>query len=135
MKSQTFSNGILELDDREKWSLSKWTKFISITFFTEAVVLFFISFLLFLEKRTQGVDSFMVSGAFDGTTQLTFFIVINIAAAMFAVPGYYLYRYNNDHAETNDPEGHLRLYFKSLAITSVPLFFLLIAGILNFVYN
>ena len=77
----------------------------------------------------------MISGSFTGTIQLTFFVIINIAAAMYAVSGYYLYRYNNDHAEPVDPEGHLRLFFKTLTITSLPLFCLMFAGILFYVYS
>ena len=135
MKAHSLGSGYLEQQAHEKWPVSKWIKFVYVLYFFQAVLLFFSSFLIFLVKRTQGIDPMMISGSFTGTIQLTFFVIINIAAAMYAVSGYYLYRYYNDHAEPVDPDGHLRLFFKTLTITSLPLFCLMFAGILFYVYS
>lgn len=135
MSTHSINFGTLDNSAHEKWPVSKWIKFVFILNFFQAMVLFFSSFLIFLVKRTQGVDPMMISGSFTGTTQITFFVIINIAAAMYAVSGYYLYRYNIDHIEPDDPSEHLRLYFKTLAITSLPFFCLLIAGILFYLFN
>ena len=135
MSTHSINFGSLDRSEHERWPVSKWIKFDFVLYFFQAVLLFFSSFLIFLVKRTQGVDPMMISGSFTGTTQLTFFVIINIAAAMYAVLGYYLYRYNNDHAEPEDPAEHLRLYFKTLAITSLPLFCLMTSGILFYLFN
>ncbi len=135
MSTHSINIGSLDRSAHEKWPVSKWIRLLFIEHFFQAIVLFFSSFLIFLVKRTQGVDPMMISGSFTGTTQLTFFVLINIAAAMYAVSGYYLYRYNNDHAEPEDPAEHLRLYFKTLTITSLPLFCLMFTGILFYVFR
>jgi len=134
MSTHSVNFGTLDRSAHEKWHLSKWIRLLFIEHFFQAIVLFFSSFLIFLIKRTQGVDPMMISGSFTGTTQLTYFVIINIAAAMYAVSGYYLYRYNIDHVEPDDPAEHLRLYFKTLAITSLPLFSLMFAGILFYLF-
>ena len=135
MSTHSINFGTLDKPAHEKLPVSKWIKLLYVATFFQAIVLFFSSFLIFFVKRTQGVDPMMISGSFTGTTQLTFFVLINIAAAMYAVSGYYLYRYNNDHAEPEHPADHLRLYFKTLTITSLPLFCLMYAGILFFVFS
>ena len=135
MSTHSINFGSLDRAEHERWPVSKWIKFVFVLYFFQAVLLFFSSFLIFLVKRTQGVDPMMISGSFTGTTQLTFFVIINIAAAMYAVSGYYLYRYNSDHVEPDDPAEHLRLYFKTLTITSLPLFCLMAAGILFYLFN
>lgn len=134
MSTHSINFGSLDRAEHEKWPVSKWIKFVFVLYFFQAVLLFFSSFLIFLVKRTQGVDPMMISGSFTGTTQLTFFVIINIAAAMYAVAGYYLYRFNSDHVEPDDPAEHLRLFFKTLTITSLPLFCLMYAGILFYVF-
>ena len=135
MSTHSINFGSLDRAEHERWPVSKWIKFVFVLYFFQAVLLFFSSFLIFLVKRTQGVDPMMISGSFTGTTQLTFFVIINIAAAMYAVSGYYLYRYNSDQVEPDDPAEHLRLYFKTLTITSLPLFCLMAAGILFYLFN
>ncbi|HMQ78730.1 MAG TPA: hypothetical protein PKE39_00590 [Ignavibacteria bacterium] len=135
MNTHSINYGTLDRTAHEKWPVSRWIKIVFWLYFLQAVLLFLSSFIIFTVKRTQGVDPMLISGSFTGTTQLTFFVIINLAAAMYAVAGYYLYRYKSDHVEPDDPAEHLRLYFKTLAITSLPLFSLLIAGILFYVFN
>lgn len=135
MSTHSVNYGTLDRSEHEKWPVSRWVRILFIENFFQAVMLFFSSFLIFTVKRTQGIDPMMISGSFTGTTQLTYFIIINIAAAMFAVSGYYLYRYNNAHTESEDPADHLRLYFKTMSITSLPLFCLMLAGILFYLLN
>ncbi len=135
MSTHSINFGTLDRPAHEKWPVSKLIKLLVIENFFQAIALFFSSFLIFIVKRTQGVDPMLISGSFTGTTQLTYFVLINIAAVMYAVSGYYLYRYKNDHAEPGDPAEHLRLYFKSLTITSLPLFCLMYAGILFYVFR
>ncbi|MEO8512452.1 MAG: hypothetical protein ABI543_02720 [Ignavibacteria bacterium] len=132
MRTHTLGHGILEQSEHEKWPVSKWTKFLSITLFAEAVILFFISFLLFFVKRTEGVDSFMISGAFEGTTQLTFFISVNILSVIIALQGYYLYFFNN---ESEIQDDYLRLFFKTAGITSIPIFIIIVSGVLFYVFR
>lgn len=157
MKSQTLSNGILDIENHEKWSVSKWGKFISTAYFTDAVILFLFSFLLFFVKRAQGNDPYMVSGAYNGTTQLTYFICVNMLSMIIAVSGYYLYKFSSvnnfkdelkDAVEISDNErlrnreglsdkeelnDYLRQYFKTIGISTIPLFCLVISGIIYFV--
>lgn len=135
MNTHSINSGALDKSELEKWPVSKWIKLLFIINFFQAILLFFSSFLIFFVKRTQGTDPMMISGSFTGTTQLTFFVIINIAAVMYAVSGYYMYRYDADRVEPEDPAEHLRQYFKAVAITSLPLFCLLIAGILFYVFN
>lgn len=135
MSTHSVNYGTLDRSEHEKWPVSRWVRILFIENFFQAVMLFFSSFLIFTVKRTQGIDPMMISGSFTGTTQLTYFIIINIAAAMFAVSGYYLYRYNNAHTESEDLADHLRLYFKTMSITSLPLFCLMLAGILFYLFN
>ena len=130
MNTHSVNSGILVRSEHEKWPVSRWTKFLSVTLFAEAVILFFISFMLFFVKRTEGVDPHMVSGAYSGTAQLTFFITVNILAVIIALQGYYLYFFNNEPEIHND---FLRLFFKTAGITSIPIFIIIISGILFFV--
>jgi hypothetical protein len=123
----------------EKWPVSKWIKFLFNLYFAEAALLFFLSFLIFIVQRRYDMDPMMISGAFTGTTQLTYFIAVNTATIMLALAGYYLYRYytsikewSEKHDDWND---NLRLYFKTLSVTSVPLFCLMAAGIIYFVLS
>ena len=132
MKAEIFGHGISDQTAHEKWHVSKWIKFLSITLFAEAVILFFISFLLFFIKRTEGVDSFMISGAFEGTTQLTFFVSVNILSVILALEGYYLYFFDNE-SEIHD--DHLRLFFKTAGITSFPVFIIIVSGVLFYVFR
>ncbi len=135
MNTHSINYGTLDRTAHEKWPSSRWIKIVFWLYFIQAVILFLSSFMIFTVKRTQGVDPMLISGSFTGTTQLTFFVIINLAAAMYAVSGYYLYRYSTDHAEPADPAEHLRQYFKTLAVTSLPLFCLMLAGIIFYVFN
>lgn len=130
MKAHSLGSGYLEQQAHEKWPVSKWTKYISIAYFTEAVILFLVSFLLFFIKRTTGTDPHMVSGAFDGTTQLTFFIAVNLLAMVTAVSGYYLYRFTGAQSHHESSGEFLRLYFKIMGISNIPVFCAAIAVIL-----
>ncbi len=132
MKAQIFGHGISDQTAHEKWPVSKWMRFLSIELFSEAVILFFVSFLIFLIKRTEGVDSFMVSGAFDGTTQLTYFVSVNILSLILALHGYYLFFFNNE-SEIHD--DHLRLFFKTAGMTSIPVFILVVSVTLYFIFG
>lgn len=130
MSTHTVSHGSLEQSEHERWPVSKWTKFISVSLFTEAVILFLLSFLLFFIKRTTGNDPHMVSGAFDGTTQLTYFISVNLVAALLAIQGYYLYFFNNEEELRDD---HLRKYFKTAGIAVIPVFVIVISVFLRLI--
>jgi hypothetical protein len=128
MKAQTLANEYLEEKAHEKWPVTKWTKFISITYFAESVLLFFVSFLLFFIKRTEETDPRLISGAFEGTTQLTFFVAVNLLAMITAVSGYYLFRFAHPKFET--PEEFLRLYFKLTGVTAIPVFCLAVSVVI-----
>lgn len=135
MKAQTLSHGILDMEDHEKWTVSKWTKFISTAYFAEAIILFLFSILLFIVKKTEGVDSYMITGAHAGTTQLTFFVLVNLLAMVFAVSGYYLYQFTKEYMIEENINDYLRQYFKVTGIASIPVFCMFITGILFFVFR
>jgi len=128
MGTHSISHGTLERSEHEKWPVSKWMKFLSITLFSEAAILFFLSFIIFFIKRTEGTDPRLISGSFEGTTQLTFFITVNLLSAILAVQGYYLFFFNNESEIRDD---HLRKFFKTAGLTSIPVF-LVFTGILLF---
>lgn len=126
---QTFNHTIESSEVTEKWSVSKWTNFVSFIHFFQAVILFLLSFLLFIVKRTYGVDSYQVSGAYDGTTQLTYFIVMNILALICLLMGFYLFRYSKESADKGVTSKYLTKYFKITGLASIPVFCLLVGGI------
>ena len=130
MKAHSLGSGYLEEQVHEKWPVPKWTKYISIAYFSEAVILFAVSFLLFFVKRTAGTDPHMISGAFDGTTQLTFFITVNLLAMVTAVSGYYLYRFTGALSHHESSGEFLRLYFKITGISTIPIFCAFVAVVL-----
>ncbi|MCC7158223.1 MAG: hypothetical protein IT281_01650 [Ignavibacteria bacterium] len=113
-------------------SFGKWIKTISIMNFVQAVTLFVLSFLLFFIRRTTGTDPHMVSGAFDGTTQLTYFVSVNITAMLFALMGYYLYMFSHDDIEGDTVNRFALDYFKLAGIISVLFFAVILWGIYYF---
>ena len=133
MNSQLLKSDPLVNEEQLKSSFAKWIKTISIINFVQAVTLFFLSFLLFFFKRTAGNDPYMVSGAFDGTTQLTYFVSVNITAMLFALMGYYLYRLLDKEIEEDLADKFMFNYFKLAGIVSVIFFAAIIWGIYHFV--
>ena len=123
--NQTIQNSL----EAEKWPVFKWLHFASFIHFFQAVILFLLSFLLFIVKRTYGVDSYQVSGAYDGTTQLTYFIVMNILAFICLLMGFYILRYSKESANMNVTSEFLTKYFKVSGLASIPVFCLLVGGI------
>jgi hypothetical protein len=104
-----------------------------VIYYTEAFLLILLSFLLFIVKRTSGVDPHMVSGAYDGTTQLTFFVVINITALMLGISAHVLYKFSGEDSGQGNSSGYLRLYFKITGIFSIPLFCIAVSAVFYFV--
>lgn len=127
---QTYNQTIQNSLEAEKWQVSKWIHFASFIHFFQAAILFLISFLLFIVKRTYGVDSYMVSGAYDGTTQLTYFITMNMISLACVLLGYYLLKFSKECENGNVVSENLRKYFKLFDIISIPVFCLLIGGII-----
>ncbi len=132
MKTHLFSHGILEEAAHEKWPVSKWIKILSVILFSEAVILFFISFLVFFINRVEGTDPRMISGAFTGTAQLTYFVSVNLLSLILALQGYYLFFFNNESVIHDD---HLRLFFKTAGITSIPVFIFIVTVILYNIFG
>ncbi len=128
MSTHSIVSGILGQSAHERWPVSKWSKFISITLFSQAVVLFIISFLLFFVKRTNDIDPRLISGAFSGTIQLTYFIVINIFALILALQGYYLFYYKDEAVDSSD---NLRRFFKVAGVSIIPLFITVVTVFLS----
>lgn len=83
-------------------------------------MLFLISFLPFIVKRTYGVDSYMVSGSYNGTTQLTFFIVVNLGALALAAMAYNLFKFSGENKE--EQSVYLRTFLKINGVFSILLF-------------
>ncbi len=132
MKTHLFSHGILDETAHEKWPVSKWMKILSVILFSEAVILFFISFLVFFVNRVEGTDPMMISGAYTGTSQVTYFVTVNILSLILALQGYYLFFFNNE-SEIHD--DHLRLFFKTAGITSIPVFIFIVSVLLFYIFG
>ncbi|MBZ0203728.1 MAG: hypothetical protein K8I03_11990 [Ignavibacteria bacterium] len=132
MNSHLLKSDPFVKDEQLISSFGKWIKTISIMNFVQAVTLFVLSFLLFFIRRTTGNDPHMVSGAFDGTTQLTYFVSVNITAMLFALMGYYLYMFSHDDIEGDTVNRFALDYFKLAGIISVLFFAVILWGIYYF---
>ncbi len=139
MSTYSINPASMERSEHERWPVSRWIKILFNLYFAEAAVLFILSFLIFIVQRRYDTDPMLISGAFTGSTQLTYFIALNIAAIMMALTGYYLYRYYSNvkkwSEKHDDWNENLRLYFKTLSVTSIPIFCLMAAGIIYFVLS
>ncbi len=132
MNSHFIKTDLLVKEEHLKSSFAKWIKTISIINFVQAVTLFLLSFLLFFIRRTAGNDPHMASGAFEGTTQLTYFVSVNILAILFALMGYYLYLYSHDDIDGDTVNEFVLNYFKLAGIISAVFFAAIIWGIYFF---
>lgn len=128
MSTHSIIPASMERSEHERWPVSKWSKFISLTLFSEASILFLLSFLLFFVKRTYDTDPRLISGAFSGTIQLTYFIVINIFALILALQGYYLFYFKDEAADSSD---NLRKFFKVAGVSIIPLFITVVTVFLS----
>jgi len=94
MNSGIISSNQIEHVETKFSSISWWTRLISIIYFINAVIFFCASFIPFFIKRTEGYDSYMISGAHSGTIQLLLFVIINTAAIFSFMLGYYLIKFS-----------------------------------------
>ena len=131
MNSKAIKEFFAENEAGHQHSILKWTKILSIVYFIQGVVFFLVSFLPFFIKRTIDTDPRLISGAFTGTVQLTFFIVINIVAAISFFLGFYLYKFSVAfrNSELNDITGSgsnaiefLNKYFRVFGAFTAALF-------------
>lgn len=133
MNSNLIKHDLLAEEEHLKGSFAKWIKMISVVNFIQAVTLFLLSFLLFFTKRTSGNDPHMVSGGFEGTTQLTYFVTVNIIAMLFALMGYYLFLFSHDDIEGETVNRFVLNYFKLAGFVSAVFFASILWGVYYFV--
>jgi hypothetical protein len=132
MKSHLLNFGSLSGESQLKGFHVRLPKIILIFSFGEAIILFFCSFILFFIDRTAGPDPRLLSGAYSGTVQLTYFVCINIAAILFALKGFSMYRYIGSGGNINEENRFVARYMISAEVFSLLLFALILWGIFYF---
>src|SRR3990172_12488578 len=126
MNSGIVSTNHIEYTEPKFSSITKWTRFISIIYFINAVIFFAASCIPFFIKRTEGFDPYFISGAHSGTIQLLLFVLINIVAVISFLLGYYLIKFSFSFHNSEGILGvinglepalaHLKSFFKIFGI-------------------
>lgn len=132
MKSQLLNFGSLSGETQLKGFYAKMPKVILAFSFGEAIILFFCSFILFFVDRTPGPDPRLVSGAYSGTTQLTYFVCINITAIVFALKGFSMYRFLESGGKISEENRFVARYMIPAELISLLLFLSVLWGIFYF---
>lgn len=133
MKSHLLNFGSLSGEGHLK-GLHAMSKVALILSFGKAIILFLCSFILFFADRTPGPDPRLVSGAYSGTMQLTYFVCINVAAIMFALKGFSMYRFLDSGGKTSEENIFVQRYMLSSEIISSLLFAAVLWGVFYFIF-